>query len=216
MISVRQRVSLVMCLAAVGWLVSARVRAQENAPRKTSSSALVGAWTLNKDLSDGPAGRLRDSRDDEERPRRGDGGGFRRGGGLGGARRGGRGGDGSGRADGDPEQIARMRDAARDILTAAPHLTVVQSENMVIITTGEGRTTRLSPDGKKIKDESTRIERKTRWEGGKLVSEISGLPAGKVVETYAVDADRRQLHITLQNDGGRTPMTTNWVYDRDS
>ena len=44
-----------------------------------------------------------------------------------------------------------------------------------MLTGADGRTTRLSPDGKKIKDENTKIERKTKWDGGKLVSEINGL-----------------------------------------
>jgi hypothetical protein len=41
---------------------------------------------------------------------------------------------------------------------------------MVVITTGDGITTRLSTDNKKIKDESTGIERKTHWDGAKLVT----------------------------------------------
>ncbi|MFI5384870.1 MAG: hypothetical protein ACHQ50_02010, partial [Fimbriimonadales bacterium] len=67
-----------------------------------------------------------------------------------------------------PEDAQRMRDALRDIMTAPARLTIVRTESrMILITTGEGRVTRLSPDGKKIKDDSTKIERKTKWDGGK-------------------------------------------------
>ena len=78
-----------------------------------------------------------------------------------------------------------MRDVMRDIMSPPDHLTIVQAGTMIIITGADGRTTRLSPDGKKIKDESTKIERKTVWTDGKLVSEISGLGQGKVTETYS-------------------------------
>ena len=53
---------------------------------------------------------------------------------------------------------------------------------MVIMTTGDGRTTRLSTDGKTVKDDSTKIERKTKWDGGKLVSEISHLGPSKITK----------------------------------
>ena len=95
------------------------------------------------------------------------------------------------------------------------HLTIVQPENMIIITGPDGRTTRLSPDDKKIKDESTKIERRTKWDGGKLVSEISGLGNGKIVESYFVDPERHQLHVTVRSDNDRRPLTINRVYDSD-
>src|SRR6202011_4416284 len=90
-----------------------RVHAQSDQP-----ASLVGAWTLNKDLSDAPQDRSSEGRDEAGA---GDGGGGRgrRGGGRGGF---GRGGDGFGRGAGntgvraDPDQTARMRDAMRDIM----------------------------------------------------------------------------------------------------
>jgi hypothetical protein len=181
-----------------------------------TSSSIVGAWTLNKDLSDTPRNRTEDDRDGNARGERrrgggGGGGGFR--GGRGGGR-GGRGGDGQGRAASDPEQTARQREALRDLTDAPAHLTIVRTESMVVVTTAEGRTTRLSPDNHKIKDGSTGVERKSRWEGGKLVSEISGLPRASFTETYAIDPERGQLVVTLQSEG-RQAMTMKRVYDRD-
>ena len=104
---------------------------------------------------------------------------------------------GGGGADGrKPEDVQRMRNALRDEMQAPEHLIITQSDATVIMTAGDGRTTRLSTDGRKIKDESTKVERKTKWDGGKLVSEINGLGRGKITETYSVDAERKQLHVT--------------------
>jgi hypothetical protein len=72
----------------------------------------------------------------------------------------------------------------------------------VIVTTGDGRTTRMATDGSKVKDDSTGIERRTRWQGDKLVSEISGAESAKITETYTVDPDSHQLTVTLQTEGG--------------
>ena len=77
----------------------------------------------------------------------------------------------------------------RELTNPADRLTIVETESMVIITSSEGHTTRLAPGGSKVKDEHTNVERRTRWESGKLVSEISGLGPGKMTQTFAVDAD---------------------------
>ena len=89
----------------------------------------------------------------------------------------------------NPDEMARMRDAMRDVINPSDHLVITQTESMVVLTGADGRTTRLSPDGKKIKDENTKIERKTKWDGGKLVSEISGLGPGKMTQTFSVDPE---------------------------
>lgn len=193
-------------LALVGTMISTVVVVFPQTPSSPGAS-IVGAWTLNKDLSDQSPGP-----DRGERP---EGGGRRDGGG----RRGGFGGGFGGRGFGggaahNPEGNRRMRDALREELQAPDHLTIVQTDAMVIITAGDGRTTRLSTDSKKIKDESTGIERKTKWDDGKLVSEINGLGPAKVTETYAVDADQKQLHVVVQVDGPRR-TSANRVYDRD-
>lgn len=185
-------------------------------------ASLVGAWTANRELSDAPPqeGDAADRGTDDRRGGRRGGGGSG-GGGFGGGRRGGGRGGGGGRgADGgragDPEQTARVRAAMRDIMNPPEHLTIVQSDNMIIVTGPDGRTTRLSADGKKIKDDATKIERKTKWDGGKLVSEISGLAGAKITESYTVDPERHQLHLTVQSDNQRRPTTIHRVYDADS
>jgi hypothetical protein len=89
---------------------------------------------------------------------------------------------------------------------------------MVIVTSSDGRTTRLSPDGKKIKDENTNVERRTRWDAGKLVSEVGGLGPGRITQTFGVDPDARQLRIVTVIEGGREsqPRTVTHVYDAES
>jgi hypothetical protein len=77
-------------------------------------------------------------------------------------------------------------------------------------------STRLSTDGKKIKDDNTKIERKTKWDGGKLVSEISGLGSGKMTQTFAVDPEGKQLRMTVVMEGGSSGQRTiTQIYDID-
>lgn len=175
-------------------------------------SSIVGAWTLNADASDSP--RDRPERDADRRGRSGDGGGFGRGRGFG--RGGGRRGPGGGMGNRDPEEARRRMEAMRDLMTAPEHLTITRTDSLIIVTGGDGRTTRLSADGKKIKDESTGLERKTTWENGNLVSEITGGP-GKIIETYAVDPEHSQLTLTLRFENGRQPngRVVRHVYDRE-
>jgi hypothetical protein len=184
-------------------------------------ASIAGAWTLNREQSDQPMDRGdRADNGDRSRGARGGsrGGGFGRGGG-GGMRGGGMGrGGGTGM---NPEEMARLRDAMRDLTDPSDHLTITQTESMVVVTAADGRTTRLSPDGKKIKDDNTKIERKTRWEGAKLVSEISGLGSGKATQTFAVDPESHQLRMTVQMEGGgrsgsAQPRTITHVYDADA
>lgn len=188
----------------------------------TDAGSIVGAWALNREASDQPReglgadGRGRDGGAGRGGGRRGGGpggpgGGFGRGGGRGGF--GGRGGRAAG-----PEDRERRVEAMRAILQPADRLTITRTESMVIITTGEGVTTRLAPDGSKVKDESTGIERRTRWEGARLVTEISGAGPGRITESYAVDASTGRLVVTLQlperrNAQADTPQPLRRVYD---
>ena len=116
---------------------------------------------------------------------------------------------GRGSSGGDPrtsgDDRRRSREALREILETPERITITEASSMIIITTGDGRTARLSPDGKKIKDESTNIERKTRWEKGKLVTEISAGQGGKITETYSPDPEHHQLLVTLHIENSRIP-----------
>ncbi len=198
--------------------------------------AIAGAWTLNNDLSDQPGRDQRDGGTDGGRRAGGGrgpgGGGGRRGGGGFGGGWGGRGGGRGAGATMNPDDMARMRDAMRDLTSPSNHLTIVETDSMVVLTSADGRTTRLAPDGKKVKDDNTGIERKTKWDGEKLVTEVSGLgPMGKATQTIAADPESHQLRIVLQMEGGRQadgrqaatgnsaqgrgPRTITHVYDDD-
>jgi hypothetical protein len=192
-------------------IVGSWVASTPRADAQTESSAIVGSWTLNKDLSDSSKGSG-DHNTDNPRPS-----GPSRGG-----RRGGYGRMGRGTSGGDPrtngDDRRRSREALREIMEAPDRLTITEASSMIIITTGDGRTTRLSPDGKKIKDESTSIERKTRWEKGKLVTEISAAQGGKITETYSPDPEHHQLLVTLHIENSRMPNASDIrrVYDLGS
>lgn len=219
----RTRLSAGMLAAALAALPGLpAVQAQSPA----SGVSIAGAWTRNSQLSDAPVGRGEQGPDgDRGRGERG-GGGRRRGGGGGGGGFGGglgrgggmgRGGDAGGARE-NHDDVARMRDAMRDVTNPSDHLIITQTDSMIVLTGADGRTTRLAPDGRKIKDDNTRIERKTKWEGGKLVSEINGLGPGRMTQTFAVDPERRQLRITLVMDGGRSKQTRSvatQVFDAD-
>lgn len=182
-------------------------------------SSIVGAWTLNKDLTDAPPER---PQGEDGAGRRGGNGRGQGGAGRGGAGRGGFGGSfpggggfGRGRG-GNPEDVRRRTEAVRTIMEAPERLTITETDSLVIIVDGEGRTTRLSPDGQKIKDDATGIDRKTKWDGDILVSEITGAGPGKITESITADADEGRLHVTLQMEDSRAPSgrVIHHVYDR--
>ena len=204
---------------AVGSLSLVRAQTpQAQAQASSSQASIIGAWTLNRDLSDTGQGSGNGQNDGDNPGRQGGGygGGRRRGGGGfggGGFGRGGGGGFGGAQPQ-NTEAAQRMRSAMRDEMTAPDHMTIVQTDTTIIITTMDGRTTRLSTDGKKVKDESTGVERKTKWDAGKLVSEVNGLGSGKITETYSVDAELKQLRVALAVDGPRKMALTR-VYDLD-
>jgi hypothetical protein len=189
------------------------------AAQATEKPTIAGAWTLNKEASDATTTRDSGDQGDDRAGGGGNrgsgrGGGYgHRGGGGGGFGRMGGGGGGGGRAN--PEDVARMRDAMRDLTNPSDRLTITQTDSMIVITSADGRTMRLSPDGKKIKDENTKIERKTKWDGPRLLSEINGLGPGKMTQSFSVDPERHQLHVVLQIERGRSgqPRTITHVYD---
>ena len=207
-------VGIVVALVALigAWL------AVESRAQTADKPSIAGGWTLNADQSD----RQSDRDGDRSAGRRDNGGGGygRRGGGRGGFGGGGFGGGRGGYGRGTPEnaeEMARRRDAMRDIINPPNHLVVTQTDSMVVMTGPDGRTTRLSPDGKKVKDENTGIERRTKWDAGKLVSEISGAGGMKLTETYALVPETHQLRISVQIEGGRggQARTVTHVYDSD-
>ncbi len=210
-------------VAAAGLAIIAYV-AGPSGYAQTPAPSIVGAWTLNVDLSDRPAPAGAQAGSPGGRRGGGRGGGFGGGfpgggggglGGGGGFGGGGFGGPRSGARGGDPDAAARRSEELRGVLDAPARLTIVQTGSLVILTTGDGLTTRFAPDDSKIKDESTGAERQTHWEGTTLVSRIAGLGQDTVTERYAVDADGRQLFVTVSVPGrdDARAMVLHRVYD---
>jgi hypothetical protein len=215
-------IAIVLGLACVG-PAAVGLAGQAPSSKTPDTSALVGVWTLNAGLSDKPPARANDGSDGGQSGRHGGGGygggGGHRGGGFGGGGYGRGGGYNSGQG-GEPDD-ARMRQihALRELMEAADKLTITSTDTMVIVTAGDGRTTRLQTDGHAVKDDSTKIERRTRWSNGALISELSGLPRGKAKETYTADPATHRLTVVLTLDGVRqregqsSMLTITRVYD---
>jgi hypothetical protein len=195
------------------------------APAGGKTSPIVGAWKLNKDLTDKPAAE--NVRGGESGSgsggagggmggRGGVGGGGRRGG-MGGGMRGG--GNERGRG-GDPEQMKQMRALLGDVIKPADGWTIVQDGPLVLFTNADGRTQKYTSDGKEEEHLSGDgvIKSKTRWNGEQLIIESKYKDGPKVTRTYTVSSDLRQLMIHIKVEGGRLPreVTTNQVYDRQS
>jgi len=195
-------------------LVWAQEKPAATADRKTAP--IVGAWKLNKDLTDKPAA---------ENARGGEGG--RSPGGMGGG--GGRGGSGGGMGGmgggmggrgGDPDEMKRMRALLSDVIKPADGWTIVQDGPLVLFTNTDGRTLKFTTDGKEEEHLTGDgvIKSKTRWNGEQLIIEAKYQDGPKVTRTYTVSSDLRQLMIHIKISGGGAPreMTTNQVYDRQA
>jgi hypothetical protein len=219
--NLRTIISILGAALVVTILAGLPVLPAAQAPAQTANPSIEGGWTLNRGQSDQQStGRDDQSQGDRDRNRGGRSG---RGGGYGGRGGfGGRGGMGRGGGANTPqmnqEEAARQRDAMRDVMSPPDHLVITQTESMVVLTAPDGRTTRLSPDGKKVKDDNTKVERKTKWDGGKLVSEINGLGPSKMTQTFAIDPDSHQLRITVQVEGNGRMQARSFthVYDLDA
>lgn len=49
------------------------------------------------------------------------------------------------------------------------------------------------------------VERKTTWDGGKRVNQITGLGPWKITETCSVDREQLRLTVALQRENSRRP-----------
>jgi hypothetical protein len=157
-----------------------------------SSPDLTGLWIFNQDASDKPPQRGQGSDtggQGEHRPAAGGGGG----GGFGGGRGRGGGGFGGGGGGGrSPEDMERARAVMEVAMRAPQRLTIVRTEADVILTDEEGRTTRLTPDGKK--NETTisgqEVEMSAKWSGSALHVERKFKGEVKVVDEISLAPDQ--------------------------
>ena len=217
---------LAMAIAgtALGAWLGGSAGAAASGGAQDAEFVLAGTWVLNDELSDDPRARggERDGdRDDESARRPGGRGGFGGGpGGFGGRRPGGFGGRGGfgggpGGRDGerpDPERMAAVREAMRELLAAPRRMTIAGDADEVALTYGDGRVVRLIPDGREhagLAGSSAQVKRTTQWNGETLEAEIELQSRRKftVRQTYAVQDGPdggRQLIVTSQIEGGRS------------
>ena len=185
---------LVMAIAglvvAVGLGWAGPAGAAASGAEQESALVLAGTWVLNEELSDAAPGR--------DRERRGRG---RRGfGGRGGARP-------------DPEQIARMQEAVRELVRAARRITIAGDAGEVVLTYGDGREMRLLPDGREhegVAGSGTQVTRTAQWNGENLETAVelplpTPVPRSLTVhQTYEVQDGGdggRQLVVTSRIEG---------------
>ena len=157
---------------------------------------LSGTWRLNRQLSDDPSKVLRDGSSDAGAPS----GWSRRGRGRMG---------GAGRERSEPA-------ADPEMFSSGETLTIRHREPELSLTDAAGRERTVYTDARKSEEERSRggtTKVTARWKDGHV--EIVSVPerGPRVVETYAVTADRRQLTVTTRLERGRGAITIRRVYD---
>jgi len=176
---------------------------------------LTGRWKLDPEKSDDARAKMQDAMGGGRQGGDGDGsggqggrghwgggggGGGHWGGGGGGHWGGGHGGGGyHGGSNGgnrpSEEERAAMRNVMEDVMRPADVLTVTQGDGEVTMARDDGRTTRLFPDGRK--DANGSLERKTSWDGLRLVSETKGKSGSTVTETWWLSPDGHALQSSV-------------------
>jgi hypothetical protein len=198
-------VTLTVACVAVTAGLAARPQDSQAVP---GTASIVGAWTIDKDLSDQPGGG-RGSDDDQ--PMGGAPGGMGRrggGGGGGGMRPGGMGGGGGRPADRD--EMRRSARLMQDLVKPPDGLTIVRDGTAVLFTTDDGRTIKQVVDGKEQERLSGDgvIKSKSRWNGAQLVIEEKIQDGPTVTRTYTPSADGRQLMTVTRIEGRGMPGAT--------
>lgn len=108
-----------------------------------------------------------------------------------------------------------MQDTMRQVTEPPTRLTITQTETDVTITDGDGRSQKLATTGKGEKHQfgSRTVETKTRWDGTRLVKEMSLGDGVKVTEIYTLATDPRRLDVNVKVEGLPMNRTLRRVYD---
>jgi hypothetical protein len=222
--------SYAVLAAAACLLVPSRLAAQEQgvvvkpASEVAQRTDFVGRWTLDKELSEDPAQKMREARPEGSRGGEGGGGyggghhgggGGYGGGGYGGGHRGGGGyGGGGGRGGASGSGSDASRGASRPSLRPPAEMAVTQIEPDVVVVEPEAQIRTLHPDGHKYKSETDGTEVQARWEKGQLLVETTTPRGSKVTETWSVSPDKRRLIVTRKIESQwMSGVTVKTVYD---
>jgi hypothetical protein len=186
---------------------AATAKAPEPVPLPPPRQSILGAWKLNRDESDDPRQRARDSQDSGNGGYGGrhPGGGWPGGGGMGG-HRGGYGGE-------SDEQRQKMR----ELFSPPKTMTFSMTGAEVDLLDDRDRKRALMTDGRKLKkskDENYQ-EIAAKWDGNRLVTEEKDPRGNKMSRTFELSEDGRQLYETLHLKMGRSNTDTSFrfVYD---
>jgi hypothetical protein len=191
---------------AVGVALISTVSADGRTTQNTTPHTLpiVGAWTLNRDLSTAPDMATDPSVAGGNTRVSGPGGFGGRGGGLG------------RRSDEDRQRLAAIMRRLRD---APERLTITYADQTVAFADGSGRVWKVTTDGKKqtALTGDGEIESKARIEGARLIVEESISGRARLVYTYepVEDAGIRRLsvHVKLEGGGPKRAPELKRVYD---
>jgi hypothetical protein len=217
-----------VCLVGGAWRVSAQPPAKPlptppPAPQDEAGAVtnVGGRWELNWRLSDklpeqaGAPGRGGEGGERGGGHRGGGGGSIPGMGGFGG--RGGTGGGGGGRG-GEGRGGAVSAEQVRDLLQAQRTLIIVEHPDHVSITDENGQVQKFETNGEKVKDErgGQSFERRTHWDGRKLVTEVALSDGTKISQTYEKVSEGLQLVVTTKIEHSKFggPRDFKRVYDQ--
>jgi hypothetical protein len=173
-------------------------------PAKPRQS-IIGAWKLNRDESDNPRDRMRQSSSGGSRG----GYGGRGGGGYPGG--GGRGGYGGPReSDEDRQRIAELLDPPREMKFSMTGAEVDLFDNL-------DRKRAFITDGRKLQKskDSSDQEIAAHWDGNRLVTDEKDAQGNKLSRSFELSTDGLQLFEKVHMTSGRSGSTRSFefVYD---
>jgi hypothetical protein len=184
-------------LRALGLAGAALLAAPAPMARAADAPALAGHWKLNRERSEDARKKIADLRDDDRRGigRLGPlGPGPRGGGPMGGGPMGRRPlGDPGGRSRGPGNPDGPLA----DVVNPPETLAITEEAGELSFDDGED-VRRIRPDGRKVKRQGGEVELKARYKDGDLVIETEREEGGKMVATYHVTADGKELHVDTQ------------------
>jgi hypothetical protein len=216
--SVRQPIVAALVLVAFEAIGGGQIPAQ---PRSTSAAGrpnFSGEWILNRELSDAPQPGA-DRAADTDRSRGGFGGvggrgGFGRRGGFGGGYGRGRGGTSQ-----STDERAAVDEAIDEARSPSPSLLVSHSADNIAITDARGRTRFFQTSGAKDKHQlaASTLDSTTSWAGDDLVIQYQLGTRRRLIYTYTLVPENRQLVVRVRVDGGTQysghATTVKYVYD---
>jgi hypothetical protein len=188
-------------------------RPQEQTPQQNPRTVILGAWELNRDVSDDPRKKTQQARSSNA----GSGGGYGgRRGGIGGGYPGGPRGGYGGRGGESDEERQKMQ----QLFTPANAITLSMTGAEVDLTDDQNRKRAFITDGRKLqKSKDTNYQEiAAKWEGHRLVTEEKDPRGNKMSRTFELSYDGMQLYETLHMTVGRnnTPLVIRYVYDQAS